>query len=257
MPVKNSEPLQVLRPAILPDDNVFYWVLAVEIIAVLVGMAFHNRGVALVALMFMGVLPGMPLFFHTVFHLSVKIEIFDDRFVITSYAGDNFVRFAHKQEMSFRDIAYVYYLEREIGALKSFCGHFRGVKDLKAEADFSFDSLAKKYSVTREDYDKSLARVRNSLSDIDPECVSAFLKTKLNLKKYVWTETRAKGYIGTSRVRAYLVFSSKDGMKKAYLANFYDLSGTDSRGFLRTLKEKNPRINFLMNTNQVRRLFLS
>lgn len=257
MSIENDKPLQVLRPAIWPDDNVFYWILAVETVALLAGVILHNPGVFFSSLGFMAVLPGMPLFFHTIFHLSVKVRIFDDRFVITSFAGDNFIKLAQRQELFFKDVAYVYYLEKEIEFLKAFCSHFEGLKNLKTEEDFTFHNISKKYNVTQEKYNEALQKVKKIFPEIDLEGAGAFLQTKLNLKKYIWTQTRAKGYVATLRVKAYLVLSTMDGSKKAYFANFYDLSGNDSRRFLKILKEKNPNINFLMNTNQVRRLFPS
>jgi hypothetical protein len=255
MSIQNNKPLQVLRPAIWPDDkNVFYWIFAVEVASLLAGAILHNQIMVFLSLVFTAILPGIPLFFHTAFHLLAKVEIFDDRFVLTSYIGNNLIKLEKKQELFFREIGYVYYLKREIEFLEAFCSHFKRLKDIKTESDFTFDSISKKYKITREEYDECLRKIKNLPSDINSDGVSAFLQTKLNLKKYIWTETRAKGFIATARTKACLVLSAKEG-GKVYFANFYDLSGTDSQGFLRLLKEKNPKINFLMNPRQVKRLF--
>jgi hypothetical protein len=253
---KNDRPLQVIKPAILPDDNIFYWILAVEITGLLVGAILHNRTVALSSLMFMAVLPGMPLFFHAIFHLTVTVKVFDDKLTIHTFAGSSsFIKIPWRQEIFFKDITYVYYLDKEIKFLQAFCSHQRAFKKLSEETDFTFNNLSKKYMLSREYFDEWFKKTEELFPDLKSVDARFFLKTNLNLKKYTFIETRVKGYTATARSKAYLVLSDKDGNKKVYFANFYDLSGKDSRGLLKTLKEKNPSINFLMNTDKIRRLF--
>jgi hypothetical protein len=188
MSIQNDKPLQVLRPAIWPDDKIiFYWVLAVEAAALLAGVIWHRPVAVFLSLVAMGILPGMPLFFHTIFHLSVKVEIFDGRFVITSYAGDRLIKLEKEQELLFKDIEYVYYLNREIEFLKAICRHFKGLKNLNTESDFSFNNLSKKYNITLKEYDECMRSLKGSCPDIGPEGASAFLQTRLNLKNYIWT----------------------------------------------------------------------
>ncbi|MBF0530313.1 MAG: hypothetical protein HQK55_13775 [Deltaproteobacteria bacterium] len=250
---ESTRPLRVMKPAILPDDNAFYWILAIEAIGVLAGLILHKPTVSLVSLVFMGTLPGIPLFFHTIFHFAVKVQIFADKLSVTSYLGNNVIKFASRQEIHFGEITYVYYLEQEIKFLRTFCNHFRGLKNISKENDFTFDGLSQKYKISREEYDEHLRKTKESLPDLESQGVF-FLKTKLNLNKYMQVERSYKGgaHAATTRIKACLVLSNSDGTKKVYFANFLDLSRKDARGLLSPLKLRNSNVRFLMDPERVK-----
>jgi hypothetical protein len=255
MPIQDEQP-QVLRPAVWPDDKkLFYWIIAGELAGLSASLFFHNVSLAFFFAVLIGLLPGMPLFFHAVFHFLVTVRVWGNNLSVTSYVPGAYVKTPRYQEASFSDIDYVYYLEREIELLKRLCRRFKGVRGLSTETDFTFGNLSKKYGVTRDEFDGCLHSERDLIAEVSPAGFEVFLRTKLDMKAYLRAErTSAGGFAATARAKACLVLSNGDGSRKTYLPNFYDLSGRDSRGFLQTLKEKNPRTRFLMDVSKVRRL---
>lgn len=257
----------ILRPAILLDDrSLFYVIFVLEIAALLVGIIMRNQVVSFLAIVVMGVLPGMPIFFHTVFHFSVEVRIFNDRLLITSYAGDNVIRAGTHQEIFFGEIAFVYCLEREIDFIIKFLRHLQPFKIPRSEHDLTEHNLTKKYGISREESLDAFLTAQGAvsgngrvLSQGDPggagDLFTAYLITSVDIAKYLRTEGRAGGFGANARARACLVLSNKEGSKKVYFANFYDLSGDDSRKLLEMLREKNPKVRFQMDTRKVRRLF--
>lgn len=241
-----DKPLRILKPAILPDDVwLFYVILAIEIIALVFGIIKNSSQTITMSLACICIIPGMPIFFHSIFHFTARFEIFERRFVFISYnLFERFLKVSRRQEMAYDEIAYVYYLKREIDFLEKFVRYMN-----KRQKPIDYDILETGID------EKILSEIQKSSDETDINVCKIFLKTKLNLTKYIRAERGPKGITTTARARAYLVLSNKDGSQKAYIANFYDLSGADSQYFLNSLKERNPNIQFLMNPNKIRRLF--
>jgi hypothetical protein len=241
-----DKPLKILKPAILPDDVwLFYVIFAIEIIALVFGIIRNSPQTITMSLAFMCIIPGMPIFFHSIFHFTAKFELFEERFAFISYnLFERFLKVSKRQEMAYDEVAYVYYLKREIDFLKKFVHYMN-----KIQKPIDYDILGMDVD------EKILSEIQKSSDETDTNVCKIFLKTQLNLTRYIRTERGPKGTTATARARAYLVLSNKDGSQKAYIANFYDLSGADSQYFLKNLKERNPNIQFLMNPNKIRRLF--
>jgi hypothetical protein len=246
---ETSKPLEVLKPAILPDDAwLFYSIFAVEMIGAAYGLIRDVPLATYLSLIVMGVIPGMPVFIHSIFHFTVRIELYEDRFTVVSFRPlVRFLKVGRRQQLAFKDISCVYYLEKEISFLKKFVAHAK-----KKATPAGFEDLIR----AGIDGEIELPQAAHgSFQELGDDICKVFLKTKLNFSRYLRAENGPRGAMATARAKSYLVLSNRDGSQKVYLPNFYDLSGTDSRNFLRILKERNGDIQFLMDTRKIRRLF--
>jgi hypothetical protein len=240
---ESSKPLEVLRPAVLPDDA---WLLclflAAETIGALYGFVAHVPVALFLSLVVMGLFPGMPLAFHSILHFTVRIGVFEDRFEVSSVSPlQRFLRVGRVQQLRFKDISYAYYLEKEIDFLKRFVEFAQRERETTSFDDLFLAGARGEVQIP------DSARVVSDLPEV-------FLKTRLDFSKYLAVEGGPRGAIGTARVRSCLVLSNRDGSQKVYMANFYDLSASDSQRFFRTLMDENRDIRFLMDTSKVRRL---
>lgn len=140
---------ETMRPAVLPDNRkLLYSALAVGLLVSVVGLAIKNYVVAVLPLIVLAVFPGLPIFFHLLYHLLVKIELGADRIMVTDYAGAPFVRSASRQQISFDEVCYVYYLEKEINILKNLRGRLRKFKISPKETDYTRQNLVARYRVS-------------------------------------------------------------------------------------------------------------
>jgi len=137
-----------LRPAVLPDDvKVFLIPVTIGSIIAVVGGIIGNLIMVVLPLIMLAVFPGLPILFHFLFHLMVKIEILDDRLKVTDYASNAFVKAGSHQEILFNDISYVYYLGREINLLTSLRNKLKEFNIAGDEADYTKDNLVRSYGV--------------------------------------------------------------------------------------------------------------
>lgn len=226
-----------------------YVVLAIEIAIGLYGFISSGTiGIAIIMTITMCVFPGMLIFFHSIFHFSVKLEVFDDHFVVTSYDPlERFLRVSHQQQLAFKDVSYAYYLGKEIDFLKEFIRHANNKQEAVNVADLFRMGIDGEISFPQ--------ATQESMHGVDDNICKVFLNTKLNFPKYISAEEGSRGGVATARIKTCLVLSNNDGSQKVYFANFYDLSGEDSQHFLKTLKEKNGNIQFLMDPAKIKRLF--
>ena len=108
------------RPSVLPDNKkLFIYPLAVCLTIASIGIIIKNPIVIVLPLIVLAVFPGLPVFFHLLIYLFVKIELHPDKIVVKDYLGNNIVRSPRLQEMAYTDIAYIYYLSKEINLLKN------------------------------------------------------------------------------------------------------------------------------------------
>ena len=115
---KHDKTTETLRPAVLPDDKrVFSYPVFIGLTISVVGFFLDNNIMVVLPLIVLAVFPGLPVLFHLIYYLFVKVEILPDRLIITAYVSDRFVRFKTHQEITFSEICYINYLGKEI----SFC----------------------------------------------------------------------------------------------------------------------------------------
>jgi hypothetical protein len=126
----------------LPDNRKMFAIPVVAAVA-LSAMCWASglHAAALVPLIVIVVFPGLPIFFHLIFFLAVKFEIFADRLVVVDYAGDKFVKLPRRQEMHFDDIDYVYYLEKEINLLLNLRTKLKKYKISGNETNYTAENL--------------------------------------------------------------------------------------------------------------------
>jgi len=122
-------------------------------------------------------------------------------------------------------------------------------KGLKDNKNFNMDylqSILCAYAIEPKD----IAMLKDEFSQISNNTLTPFFRTKLNIKKYIRIEK-----MGPTKLATGIILSNEDGTKKAYFLNFYDLNLKNCRYFVKTLKEKNPKIKFLMRKPSLKVLF--
>ena len=77
----------------------------------------------------------------------------------------------------------------------------------------------------------------------------------MNLEKYKkLSHSRGVASI-TAKTDIALVLANKDGSEKLYLMHFHDLSRNNWRSLMKTIKNNNPNITYLMTKNEYNNLF--
>ncbi len=155
-----------LRPAILPDDTrLFFYPVIIGLVISAVGLFLGNIIVVILPLIVLAVFPGLPVLFHLIYHLLVYIDVWRDRIVVTDYVKDRFVRFKARQEISFAEIRYVYYLGREINLLLNLRNRLGKFKIAAKETDYRRDSLISRYGIPGDLYEEFEKSSQKTLTD--------------------------------------------------------------------------------------------
>ncbi len=140
--------IETLRPHILPDNRkVLYYLLAVGLSISAIGAAIKNPVMIALPLIMLAVLPGLPILFHLIWHLLVRIEIHPEKIAVIDYAGDRIVRAHSHQEMHFNDICYIYYARKEVDLLVNLRSKLRKFKIPAKETNYTRQNLTAKYGV--------------------------------------------------------------------------------------------------------------
>ena len=104
----------VYRPSLLPDDRALVWYpLAICGILTTTGCVLGIALLAIIPLFVAALFPGMPILIHGIYHISVRITICGDALTIIDRAGDPFVSYPRRQEISLNRVVYAYHLGRE------------------------------------------------------------------------------------------------------------------------------------------------
>jgi len=116
--VKQREGLRrVFRPALLPDNKHLVWYPLVICGALVVaGCIMSNVALVVIPLLVVGVFPGIPIAIHSVYFFSVKITLEGDMLTVVDWAGDPFVSYPRRQEITLSRVAHVYHLQKEAEA---------------------------------------------------------------------------------------------------------------------------------------------
>jgi len=157
---------KTIRPSILPDNKklVIYPVVVCLVIAT-IGIIIKNPIVIVLPLIVLAVFPGLPVFFHFLMHLFVKIELHPDKIVVKDYLGNNTVRPPYRQEMAYTDIAYIYYLSKEINLLQNLRNKLKQFNLSPKENDYTKENLIEKYAVPEKQVEKFEKSSQNILND--------------------------------------------------------------------------------------------
>jgi len=167
---------QTMRPSILPENKkLVAYPLIVCLIISAIGIAVKNPVVIILPLIVLAVFPGLPVFFHLLFYLFIKVELYPHKIVVRDYTGNKFVKFPSVQEMAFADIRYIYYLGKEINLLKNLTGKLRKYRLSPRENDFTRENLAAKYGILAEKIEKFEKSSRNILNDYSATAVLMML----------------------------------------------------------------------------------
>ena len=72
--LKHGKPIETLRPAILPDERkLFFYPLIIAAAVSIAGIILSNIIMIVLPLIILAVFPGLPVLFHLIYHLFVKI----------------------------------------------------------------------------------------------------------------------------------------------------------------------------------------
>jgi hypothetical protein len=157
---------KTIRPSILPDNKkLVVYPLIVCLAIAGVGIIIKNPIVIILPLIVLGVFPGLPIFFHLLMHIFVKIELHPERIVVKDYLGNKIVRAPMRQEMAYADIAYIYYLGKEINLLKNLVKKLKKYKLSPKEDDYTRENLTGKYGVPVEKIESFEKDSKNILND--------------------------------------------------------------------------------------------
>lgn len=158
--------IKTIRPAVLPDNKkLVIYPLAVCLVITGVGIIIGNLIVVILPLIVLAVFPGLPVFFHLLMHLFVKIKLHPDKIIVRDYLGNNIVQPARLQEMAYADIAYIYYLSKEINLLSNLRSKLKKIKLSPKEFDYTKENLTTKYAVPFEKIEEFEKSSQNILND--------------------------------------------------------------------------------------------
>ncbi len=145
---KHERIIETLRPAVLPDDKrLFSYPIVTGLLISVVGIFRGNSIMVVLPLIVLAVFPGLPVLFHLIFHIFVKIEILPDKLIITDYVSNRFVRFKTHQEISFSEICYIHYSGKEINLLLNLKNKLKKFKIPAKETDYTKAHLIGRYGV--------------------------------------------------------------------------------------------------------------
>jgi len=154
-----------IRPSILPDNKkLVIYPLVVCLVIAGIGIIINNPIVIALPMIVLAVFPGLPVFFHFLMHLFVKIELHPDKIVVKDYLGNNIIRSSFLQEIAYTDIAYIYYLSKEINLLQNLRNKRKNFKLSPTEFDYSIENLTERYAVPTEmirEFEKSSQNILN------------------------------------------------------------------------------------------------
>ena len=157
---------KTIRPSILPDNKkLVIYPLVVCLVIAGIGIIFGNLIVIVLPLIVLDVFPGLPVFFHLLIHIFVKIELHPHKIVVKNYLGNNIVRPPCLQEMAYADIAYIYYLSKEISLLMNLRNKLKIFKLSPKENDYTKENLAAQYCVPAEKIENFEKSSQNILND--------------------------------------------------------------------------------------------
>jgi len=140
--------MQTLKPSILPDNRKFVlYPLFAGLIVTGIGLLIGHVIMIVLPLIILAVFPGLPILFHLIFHLFVRIHIDVDRLVVRDYVGNRFVKYRSYQQICFGDIAYIYYLEKEINLLLTLRTVLKKFKIPAKEMDYTKRHLMERYGI--------------------------------------------------------------------------------------------------------------
>ncbi len=157
---------KMIRPSILPDNKklVIYPLIICLIIAG-AGIVIKNPIVIILPLIVLAVFPGLPIFFHLLMHIFIKFEMEPERIIVKDYLGNKIVKIPMRQEMAYADIAYIYYLGKEINLLMNLTKKLKKFKLSPKENDYTKENMAGKYGIPAEKIEKFETSSQNILND--------------------------------------------------------------------------------------------
>jgi hypothetical protein len=162
----NDSVTETLRPAVLPDDRrIFSYPVVIGLAISMVGFFLDNNIMLVLPLIVLAVFPGLPVLFHLIYYLFVKIEISQDRLVITDRVSDRFVRFKAHQEISFSELRYINYVGKEINLLLNLRSKLKKFKIPASETDYTKTNLVSRYSVPEALFEKFEKSSQKTLTD--------------------------------------------------------------------------------------------
>ena len=163
--------VKVFRPAVLGDSRtgklVTLWAVAAGAAAVL--LFFVTKVVPLLVVpIFVVVIVGLPLGFRGLYHLLVKVEVTEEKLILTDYLRDwlnSMVRLGVRQEISFSDIDVVYYAEKEAQLLYNLRRKVKQYGVEGREEDYTKQNLTARYNVPGQIFEEFEKSEQKSLTD--------------------------------------------------------------------------------------------
>ena len=154
------------RPAVLPDDKrLFSYPIIIGLAVCAVGVFLVNVIMIVLPLIILAVFPGLPVLFHLVYHIFVKIEILSDKIIVTDHVSDSVVKIKSHQEIAFSEIRYIYYLGKEINLLSNLRSRLKKFKIPAEEMNYTKGHLIDHYGIPEDVYEKFEESSQKTLTD--------------------------------------------------------------------------------------------
>jgi hypothetical protein len=128
-------------------------------------MAIHNPALSFFGIVVALVFPGLPLFFHTLFHFTSEFAFFHDRLVVTSYGFLRIIRVPFRQEIRYDEVQYVYFLDKEDRVLRKLRDTVGRSTIPGSEMDYRKENLSQKYGIPKSTWDNFVEHCRTDLDD--------------------------------------------------------------------------------------------
>ena len=131
---------EILKPEIIPfrenGRKFFNFAISAEIVFIALGLFLQRPNLVIIAIIILLVFPGMPLLFGLFSHFARSVIILDKKLVIMDYSFNYYLMAGTHQEISFEDIDYIYYLDKEYSLLKNYRRKLQKYKISKNEMDY-------------------------------------------------------------------------------------------------------------------------
>lgn len=154
---KNSINEGIINEILKPENpfrgnggKFFIFVIVVVAACIASGLVFKNIDMVifpLVILLALLAIIAIPLSVRLYRHFAWSVFIYDKKLVVKDFSFNYYLANETWQDISFEDIDYIYYLEKEYNLLQNYRHKLEKYKISKKEMDYRKENLVKKYAV--------------------------------------------------------------------------------------------------------------
>jgi hypothetical protein len=221
--IDNEIVKEVLKPEIIPERNktLSIFVCAIGVTCVIMGLIIRYPDLVMISLILL-LIPAIFLLFHLFWHFTWSVSVYDKKLIINDYAFNFYLTYDGRQEISFEDIDYIYYLEKEYSLLKNYRHKLLKYNIPKKEMDYRKENLIKKYKVPNEVINSFEHSSQKTLNDYTATGVLMALENILD--KYKILREEKKKIIKALKTTDNFNFEHTRNLLSAYSISSEDLN---------------------------------